>query len=129
MKKFFSELYFHFIEEKKGFLISSENTSELTKQWVKLFSETRNNPKDKLHVVPKLGFTVDWERPPREVYCSRIGDCYYLRSKDYQWMESVNPSEDLPFDKVADIPGVGFVSDDGKNWEMFNENVWYRVKP
>lgn len=93
-----------------------------------LFYKKRNNPKDRLPVIPKLDFTVRWEKHPNVLYCSRKGNEYYLRSVDYQWIKRVEPSEDLPFSLVADIPGVGFAYVEGDVWEMFNGNVWYRVK-
>lgn len=115
------------IEEQKDTLIAHEKTDELTKEWVSLFYEKRNNPKDRLPVIPKLDFTVRWEKHPNVLYCSRKGNEYYLRSVDYQWIKRVEPSEELPFDLVADILGVGFAYVEGDDWKMFNKNVWYKV--
>ena len=116
------------IEEQKDTLIANEKADELTKEWVDFFYEKRNNPKDRLPIIHRLDFTVRWEKHPNVLYCSRKDDDYYLRSEDYQWIKKVEPSKDLPFDIVADIPGVGFAYVKGDEWKMFNKNVWYVVK-
>lgn len=116
------------IEEQKDAIVANEKADELTKEWVDFFYEKRNNSMDRLPTIPRLDFTVHWKNHPKALYCSRKGDEYYLRSVDYQWIKMVEPSEDLPFDLVADIPGVGFFYVEGDNWKMFNKNVWYKVK-
>ena len=116
------------IEEHKDALIANKNSSELTKEWVNFFCEKRNNPKDRLPFIPILDFTLEWETHPNIVYCSQKGDEFYFRSVDYQWIKKAELSDDFRFEKVADVPGIGFINVDGNDWQMFNNNDRYRVK-
>ena len=116
------------IEDHKDALLANETIDGLTKEWVTFFYEKRNNPKDRLPIIPRLDFTVRWEKHPNTLFCSRIGDEFFMRSVDYRWMKKVKPSKELPFNLVADIPGVGFAYVEGYDWTMFNKNVWYKVK-
>ena len=115
------------IEEQKDNLIENERAEELTKEWVIYFYDKRNNPRDKIPVLPRLNFTVKWQHHPDRVYCSLNGGQYYLHSSDFRWIEKVEPTADLPFDKVADIAGIWFKYEGDNNWTMVNRNVWYRV--
>jgi len=116
------------IEEQKEILIENEKSEEITKEWVSFFYEKRNNPKDKMPVLPKLIFNVEFDKNLEIIYCSQKGDEFYFRSDDYSWKWQVEPTEELPFDKISDVPGVGFKCIGDNNWKMFNRNVWYRVK-
>lgn len=116
------------IEEQKEILIENEKSEEITKEWVSFFYEKRNNPKDKMPVLPKLNFNVEFDKNLGIIYCSQKGDEFYFRSDDYSWKWQVEPTEELPFDKIADVPGVGFKYIGDNNWKMFNRNVWYSVK-
>lgn len=112
------------IEEERDELIENDKTEVLTKEWLNLFYAKRNNPSDRLPIVSRFDFEADWIESPDKVFCSRKGDDYYLRSLDYRWFRRVYPEKDLPFDKVADIPGLFFVYIGNKQWEMSVENVW-----
>lgn len=116
------------LEEQKGELIENDKTDELTKEWVNYFYDKRNNPKDKIPVLPRFDFTVKWAQCPERVYCSHFEDKFYLRSSDYRWIKEVEPTADLPFDCVADIAGIWFKCDGNQDWSMVNNNVWYRTK-
>lgn len=116
------------LEEQKDALLTNENANELTREWVNYFYDKRNNPKDKFPILPRIEFTVGWSNLPEKMYCSRLGDEYYLHSDDYRWMKKVNPTEELPFDKVADIPGIWFRYSENEGWMLVNKNVWYRVR-
>ena len=116
------------LEERKDVLLTNENANELTREWVSYFYDKRNNPKDKLPILPRIEFTVGWSNLPDKMYCSCLGTDYYLHSDDYRWMKKVNPTEELPFDKVADIPGIWFSYSEDEDWMLVNKNVWYRVR-
>ena len=116
------------LEEQKGELIENDKADELTKEWVNYFYDKRNNPKDKIPVLPRFDFSVKWDHCPNRVYCSHFGDKFYLRSSDYRWFKEVEPTAELPFDSVADIAGIWFNYDGNQDWAMENNNVWYRTK-
>ena len=116
------------IEEQKDALIMNENADELTREWVNYFYDKRNNSKDRLPILPRIEFTVGWSHLPDKMYCSRVGDNYYLHSADYRWMKKIDPTGELHFDQVADVPGVWFRNEGDNDWKMVNKNVWYRVR-
>ncbi len=116
------------IEEEKDKLIENDKIEVLTKEWLKLFCARRNNPSDRLPIVSRFDFCADWVEPPETIYCSRKGDSYYWRSLDYRWFRKVDTEKGLPFEKIADIPGVFFVYFGNKQWKMSVENVWYQVR-
>lgn len=116
------------LEEQKDALVTNEKTEDLTKEWVNYFYDKRNNPKDRQPILPRIEFTVGWSHLPNRMYCSRSGNKYYLHSADYRWMKEVKPTGELPFDKVADIPGVWFSYSEDEDWTLVNKNVWYRVR-
>lgn len=116
------------LEEQKEKLIENNKIDELTKEWVKYYFDKRNYTKDKIPVLPRFDFTAKWAHSPDRIYCSHVGDKFYLRSSDYRWFEEVEPTADLPFDSVADIAGIGFKNDGNQVWTMVNNNVWYRTK-
>lgn len=116
------------IEEQRDLLMANEKTDELTKEWVDYFCAQRADSKDRLPSLPKFDYMVEWQSHPDIVYCNRVDDKIYFRSIDYRWMKEIIPSSELPFDQVADVPGVSFRYKGSKEWEMINSNVWYKVR-
>lgn len=78
-------------------------------------------------VIPQLR-NLD-ERIDREydrLLCKKYDGQTYLCSVDLKYHQPVEDTEDLPFSKVADIPGVFFCRK-GKVWAMECHNPYVEV--
>ena len=91
--------------------LSCDGISEQSQVWLDLFMDTYSETKSKVFKFP----TFTWEREglPDKLYLHESYGQYFFVSSDGCFFESINPTEELPFDKIANKRGLYFVLDGG----------------
>lgn len=87
--------------------------SDKSRIWVELLSEFYKAQKPKTVSFPR--FTWNKKEPPQKLYIrERNGDCFMISNNGY-FIEKVQSSDDLPFERVVNIYGLFF---------ELNNDVW-----
>lgn len=96
-----------------------DGVSQYARVWLELFSDTYNEIKRKTINFPT--FTWNRDHLPDKLYLRESGGRYFLASVDGSFFEAITPTEELPFDKVANKRGLFFILDDD-SWILKSYN-------
>ena len=96
-----------------------DGVSEQTQVWLGMLSDTYSETNRKTYEFP----TFTWSRDnlPDKLYLRESGGKHYLSSSDGYFFESIEPTEKLPFDQIADKRGLYFILE-GDKWVLKSYN-------
>lgn len=116
-----------YVEQNAYMISKSKGFSSLVKEWVAALNV---RPAIKSATIPSIPkFTIggtDKDLKYDRLLCKRYGDNTYLCSVDMKYHFPVKDEVNLPFSKVADIPGV-FFSRNERSWTMECHNPYVEV--
>lgn len=100
--------------------------SDHTRHWVEILSKEKSPIRKSLVNIPDFKFATEIKTNSEILYCKSYNDSYFLCSPDYKDKIEVTISDEFPFDKIADIPGIFFTWEED-TWKMQNKNPHYQV--
>lgn len=116
-----------YIEQNADVISKSKDFSRLAKEWVAALKVRPAVNSATIPSIPKFRINgTDKDMEYERLLCKRYGDSTYLCSVDMKYHFPVKEKENMPFSKVADIPGV-FFRREGSSWIMDCHNPYVEV--
>lgn len=116
-----------YIEQNADMITTSRDYSDLAKEWVAALKVRSAVYPATIPSIPKFTISgMDKDLKYDRLLCKRYGENTYLCSVDMKYHFLVEENEDMPFSKVADIPGV-FFSRNKRTWTMECHNPYVKV--
>jgi len=108
-------------------LKTRNDCSQHTLQWVTILAKEQLPLQKNLRRIPDFIFKDENLNIKSSIlYCRSYGNSCFLCSSDYKDKIKVTISEDYPFDKIQDIPGIYFELENN-TWKMKNRNPNYKI--
>ena len=111
-------------------IVADDRYSELAKGWILVLNRRPIVEKTAVPSVKTFRFSSSVaERASGYdiLLCKKYGGKTFLCSPDYEYRVNVKDSDDQPFSRMADIPGV-FFKRDGEVWKMENHNPYVEIE-
>ncbi len=109
-------------------IINGALCSELARRWLEVFKIRPSIMVKEIRTVKNFHFGKDAEDDiPDFLLCKKTKEHTYLCSVDLKYHNSVKDTDELPFSKVADVPGVFFMRE-GNVWKMHRVNPYITVR-
>jgi hypothetical protein len=117
-----------YLEQCSEEIQQNNNYSSLAKEWISAMlvrpaSSTASIPSIPRFKINGTGTDMDYDR----LICKNFEGESYLCSIDLKYHIKVKEKENMPFSKMADIPGV-FFTREGEGWAMECHNPYVDVK-
>jgi len=108
-------------------LKARDDCSQHTLQWVTILAKEQLPLQKNLTRIPDFTFKDENLNIKSSIlYCRSYGNSCFLCSSDYKDKIEVTISEDYPFDKIQNIPGIYFELENN-TWKMKNKNPNYKI--
>lgn len=116
-----------FIKSNANSIVHDNHYSDLTKEWVRIFTNTNKSNTQTVKKMKNFKFSEKGNDIPELLLCKRYNKETYLCSEDYKFKIKVKDTYSLHFSDIADIPGIYFQKEN-KVWKMCNVNPFLDIE-
>ncbi len=107
-------------------LVERKLCSEKTLRWIEILAKNIKPSKKKITRIPDFTFSdKNFTVKTTQLFCKTFESSCFLCCSDFKEKIQISVTEDFPFDKIADLPGIFFEFEDNV-WKMKIKNPNYQ---